>query len=221
PEVSSLDFTNAIVLQGFRVPALTTRRTQTEVELQDGQTFAIAGLMNNTLNNTMSKIPGIGDIPVLGYLFRSRAYQKNQTELVVMITPQIVRRGSTGVSAGVPSLVEPYLDAPKKTYAPPAPYTGSPVFPPNQGKGGAQAPSREPNAAPQPPAAAQPKSSAPAQPQSSAPAQPFTSRPPASAPQQMSAAPAAQPQSAPPPTVQAVTPAPVTPKVDSKEAKKA
>jgi pilus assembly protein CpaC len=129
PEVSSLDFTNAIILQGFRVPALTTRRTDTEVELQDGQTFAIAGLLNNTLNNTMQKIPGIGDIPVLGYLFRSRAYQKNQTELVVMITPQIVRRGSTGVSAGLPSLVEPYLEAPKKPIAPPAPYTGSPVYP--------------------------------------------------------------------------------------------
>ncbi len=126
PEVSSLDFSNAIVLQGFRVPALSTRRTDTEVELQDGQTFAIAGLLNNTLNNTMQKIPGIGDIPVLGYLFRSRAYQKNATELVVMITPQIVRRGSTGVSEGLPSLVEPYMDAPTKTYAPPAPYTGSP-----------------------------------------------------------------------------------------------
>src|SRR5262252_7781898 len=99
PEVSTLDFTNAIILDGFRVPALTTRRTDTEVELQDGQTFAIAGLMNNTLNNTMQKIPGIGDVPVLGYLFKSRAYQKNQTELVVMITPQIVRRGSTGVSS--------------------------------------------------------------------------------------------------------------------------
>src|SRR4029077_12897611 len=63
PEVSSLDFSNAIVLEGFRVPALSTRRTDTEVELQDGQTFAIAGLLNNTVNNTMQKIPGIGDIP--------------------------------------------------------------------------------------------------------------------------------------------------------------
>src|SRR4051812_21822123 len=71
PEVSSLDFSNAVTLEGFRVPALSTRRTETEVELQDGQTFAIAGLMNNTLNTSMQKIPGIGDIPVLGYLFRS------------------------------------------------------------------------------------------------------------------------------------------------------
>jgi len=152
PEVSTLDFTNAIILEGFRVPALTTRRTETEVELQDGQTFAIAGLMNNTLNNTMQKIPGIGDIPVLGYLFKSRAYQKNQTELVVMITPQILRRGSTGVSQGLPALVEPYLEAPGKTYPSPAPYTGSPVFPANQqpkksGGNDAPHPSAEPQGA--------------------------------------------------------------------------
>jgi pilus assembly protein CpaC len=129
PEVSSLDFTNAIILNGFRLPALTTRRADTEVELQDGQTFAIAGLMNNTLNNSIQKIPGIGDIPVLGLLFKSRAYQKNETELVVMITPTIVRRGSTGVSPALPALVEPYLQAPGKTLPPPAPYVGSPRYP--------------------------------------------------------------------------------------------
>jgi pilus assembly protein CpaC len=142
PEVSSLDFSNAIILDGFRIPALSTRRTATEVELQDGQTFAIAGLLNNTVNNTMQKIPGIGDVPVLGYLFKSRAYQKNQTELVVMITPQILRRGSTGASEALPSLEEPFLSAPPKTYAPPAPYTGSPRYPANQqpkkGSGGDQ-----------------------------------------------------------------------------------
>jgi pilus assembly protein CpaC len=89
PEVSTLDFGNAVTLNGFRIPALSTRRTETELELMDGQTFAIAGLMNNTMNSTMQKIPGIGDIPILGQLFRSKAAQKNQTELVVMITPQI------------------------------------------------------------------------------------------------------------------------------------
>src|SRR5687768_14271767 len=119
PEVSALDFANGVVVSGFRVPALTTRRTETEVELQNGQTFAIAGLMNNTLNNSMSKDPGIGDIPILGLLFRSKAHQKNQTELVVMITPTIVRRGSTGVSEGLPSLVEPFMGAPDKRYPQP------------------------------------------------------------------------------------------------------
>ena len=122
PEVSSLDFANAIIVDGFRVPAISTRRTQTEVELQDGQTFAIAGLMNNTLTTQMSKIPGIGDIPILGLLFRSKAAQKNQTELVVMITPQILRRNSTGVSPRLPNLVEPFMGPHKKQLPPPAPW---------------------------------------------------------------------------------------------------
>ena len=126
PEVSSLDFNNAIVIEGFRVPALTSRRTETEVELRDGQTFAIAGLMNNSVLSSMRKVPGIGDIPILGHLFRSRAYQKEQTELVVMVTPVIVRRNSTGVSEGLPSLVEPYLEPNKKPLPNPAPYSGSP-----------------------------------------------------------------------------------------------
>ena len=111
PEVSSLDFANAVVVSGFRMPALTTRRTETEVELRDGQTFAIAGLLANTVQDSMRKIPGIGDIPILGWLFKSRAMQKAQTELVVMITPTIIRRGQRGVSEGLPSLVEPFLGA--------------------------------------------------------------------------------------------------------------
>ncbi len=129
PEVSALDFTNAIILEGFRVPALSTRRTETEVELQDGQTFAIAGLLNNTVQDTMRKIPGIGDIPILGWLFKSKAMQKQQTELVVMITPQIVRKGAPGVSEGLPTAQEPYLGAPSKRLPQPAPYTGSPRYP--------------------------------------------------------------------------------------------
>src|SRR5262249_4710412 len=79
PEVSSLDFANAVTLSGFRVPALTTRRTETELELNNGQTFAIAGLLNNNMTQTMQKIPGIGDIPILGLLFTSKAAQKNRT----------------------------------------------------------------------------------------------------------------------------------------------
>ena len=144
PEVSSLDFNNAIVIEGFRVPALTSRRTETEVELRDGQTFAIAGLMNNSVLSSMRKVPGIGDIPILGHLFRSRAYQKEQTELVVMVTPQIVRRNSTGVSEGLPSLVEPYLDPNKKPLPNPAPYNGSPYTGEPKRPGG-DAPAPAPN----------------------------------------------------------------------------
>jgi pilus assembly protein CpaC len=121
PEVSALDFNNAIVLQGFRIPALTTRRTETELELHNGQTFAIAGLLDNTVNSTMQKIPGIGDIPILGQLFRSKAAQKDRTELVVMITPEILRSDSTGVTPVLPRLVEPYLPGAEKSFTSPPP----------------------------------------------------------------------------------------------------
>ncbi len=128
PEVSSLDFNNAIVLQGFRIPALTTRRTETELELQNNQTFAIAGLINNTMNKTLSKIPGIGDIPILGLLFQSQAAQKERTELVVMITPVILPNNSNGVTPNLPRLAEPYLRPlePKKSLEPPTPAFSEP-----------------------------------------------------------------------------------------------
>src|SRR5690606_32227654 len=129
-----------VTIEGFRVPALTTRRTETEVELRDGQTFAIAGLLNNSVTSSLSKIPGIGDIPILGHLFRSKAHQKNQTELVVMITPTIIRRGQMGASEGLPSPVEPYLGRPDRTLPNPEPYTGSPVYPPRGSGSRATAP---------------------------------------------------------------------------------
>jgi pilus assembly protein CpaC len=109
PEVSTLDFANAIQLQGFRIPALSSRRADTNVELQNGQTFAIAGLLNNQLSSSLQKIPGIGDIPVLGNLFKSKAAQKEQTELVVMITPEILARNSVGVTSTLPRGSEQYL----------------------------------------------------------------------------------------------------------------
>jgi len=109
PEVSTLDYANGVSLQGFRIPALSTRRTETELELRNGQTFAVAGLMNNQLSSSLQKIPGIGDIPILGELFKSRAANKAQTELVVMITPQILGGDSDGVTSNLPRLVEPYI----------------------------------------------------------------------------------------------------------------
>jgi pilus assembly protein CpaC len=123
PEVSTLDFNNAVTISGFRIPALTTRRTETELELRDGQTFAIAGLLNNRTNQTMQKIPGIGDIPILGQLFRSKASQRDQTELVVIITPEILRSNSPGVTETLPPLAEPFLSKPPKeqSIAPPPP----------------------------------------------------------------------------------------------------
>jgi hypothetical protein len=127
--VSTLDFANGVVLQGFRIPALSTRRTETELELQDGQTFAIAGLMNNTINSTLQKIPGIGDIPILGLLFQSKAAAKNQTELVVMITPQILPRTSIGVTGNLPRTPEQFLPpVPAKKLIQPLP----PAFTPSR-----------------------------------------------------------------------------------------
>jgi hypothetical protein len=126
PEVSTLDFGNAVQLSGFRIPALSTRRTETELELNNGQTFAIAGLLNNNMTQTMQKIPGIGDIPILGVLFKSKAAQKGRTELVVMITPEILPNNSGGVTRELPRLQEPFLPAlaPKgTTEMPPAHFT--------------------------------------------------------------------------------------------------
>src|SRR6266566_4751652 len=80
PEVSTLDFTNALAIQGFTVPAISTRRAETELELKDGQSFGIAGLLDNRTQAQLSKVPGIGDIPVLGQLFRSRNINKSNTE---------------------------------------------------------------------------------------------------------------------------------------------
>jgi pilus assembly protein CpaC len=128
PEVSVLDFNNAVVFSGFRIPALTTRRTETELELNNGQTFAIAGLLNNSMTQTLAKVPGIGDIPILGYLFRSKAARKDQTELVVMITPQILEQGSFGVTDRLPRLQEPYMPRLQENESlptPPAPFTGT------------------------------------------------------------------------------------------------
>ena len=176
PEVSSLDFNNAVVIEGFRIPALTSRRADTEVELRDGQTFAIAGLLNNTALSSMRKIPGLGDIPVLGTLFKSRAYQKDQSELVVMVTPIIVRRDSQGVSQGLPSLIEPFMGAPNKAIAPPDPYTGSPRHPANQKQSPAPAPVPAPAPAPSPSPAPAPQA-VPAPGDGTVPSPPLSSHP--------------------------------------------
>ena len=124
PEVSTLDYGNAVLLSGFRIPSLSTRRAETELELQNGQTFAIAGLMSNQMQTTMQKIPGIGDIPILGYLFKSKAAKRDQTELVVMITPEILPNNSPGVTPSLPKYPDtfmPPLSDLKKSYPAPAP----------------------------------------------------------------------------------------------------
>jgi len=91
PEVSSLDFNNGILLQGFRIPALTTRRAETEVELRDGQSFAIAGLLDNESQSDNTAIPILSQLPIIGNLFKSKADRKERTELLVIVTPRLVR----------------------------------------------------------------------------------------------------------------------------------
>ncbi len=91
PEVSSLDFNNGVTLSGFRIPSLITRFAETDVELRDGQSFAIAGLLHNTAQENGSRVPILGSIPIIGALFRSKSETKEQTELMVLVTPQLVR----------------------------------------------------------------------------------------------------------------------------------
>ena len=113
PEVSSLDFANALTISGFLIPALSSRKASTEVELRDGQSFAIAGLIDKRLTDVANKLPLLGDIPILGNFFKSRATNKNSTELLVMVTPRIVRPlDPTNVPAG-PEFPKPFLDQEK------------------------------------------------------------------------------------------------------------
>jgi pilus assembly protein CpaC len=117
PEVSTIDFANGVKFDGFLIPALRTRRAKTSVELRDGQSFALAGLLDNTETKSLSKVPMLGDIPVLGSLFRSKSFQKNETELMFIVTAQLVKpvnpddlpqlRGVDGLKTGSPLGVEP------------------------------------------------------------------------------------------------------------------
>jgi pilus assembly protein CpaC len=105
PEVSALDYANGLTVDGFTVPGLDVRRVQTEVELQNGQSFAIAGLLDNRLTETINKIPGLASIPLLGKLFQSRSTSKTNTELLVLVTPELVRPVPAG--GATPGLVMP------------------------------------------------------------------------------------------------------------------
>ena len=105
PEVSSLDFANGLEFQGFNVPALVTRRVETEVELESGQSFAIAGLLDRRVTETLSKIPGISSIPILGKLFQSRTRTPTNSELLIIITPELVR--PIPVGEPLPDLIRP------------------------------------------------------------------------------------------------------------------
>jgi pilus assembly protein CpaC len=98
PEVSSLDFSNAVEVSGFNVPAISTRKVNDEVELADGQSFIIGGLLDNRETETFEKIPFLGDIPILGKFFQSISKNRTNTELIVIVTPEIVAPITAGAS---------------------------------------------------------------------------------------------------------------------------
>jgi pilus assembly protein CpaC len=110
PEVSALDFTNGLAVSGFNVPALTTRKLDTEVELAPGQSFAIGGLLDNRTTDVLEKIPFIGDVPVLGKLFQSKSVSKQNTELVVIVTPELVSPTAATTGTGI-NFPRPFLPA--------------------------------------------------------------------------------------------------------------
>ena len=110
PEVSALDFANALTIQGFLIPAISTRKAETEVDLREGESFAIAGLIDNRVTEVMSKVPGFGDVPILGRLFRSRSQNKVNTELLVVVTPRFVKPFAAGEQVGLPEFPIPFLN---------------------------------------------------------------------------------------------------------------
>lgn len=109
PEVSALDFADAVTISGFTEPAITIRRVKTEVELADRQSFAIGGLLDNTENDTFEKIPFLGDIPILGKFFQSMQRTKNNTELIVIVTPEIVNPVPAGTEIALPKFPHSFL----------------------------------------------------------------------------------------------------------------
>jgi pilus assembly protein CpaC len=133
-----LDFTNGITISGFQVPAIDVRRVKTEVELNENQSFAIGGLLDNRETQTFSKIPFIGSIPVLGKLFQSISRTRNNTELIVIVTPEIV----TPIKAGQPL---PQLNYPEK-FMPPN--SNIPMSTPGQNVTGAAPAQNTPQAIP-------------------------------------------------------------------------
>jgi pilus assembly protein CpaC len=110
PEVSALDYTNEVVISGYTIPAISTRRAETQVELRDGQSFSISGLLDNRTTDQLQKIPGIGDIPILGKLFQTRVTNHSNEELAVIVTPTLVDPLSETPRLMQPQMVVPFID---------------------------------------------------------------------------------------------------------------
>jgi len=109
PEVSSLDYANGLTYQGFTVPGLSVRKVATEIELGNGESFAIAGLLDNRVTDNLSKVPGLGDIPLFGRLFQSRSLTRTKSELLVVVTPELVRPLPPGKAAPNVDMPKPFI----------------------------------------------------------------------------------------------------------------
>jgi pilus assembly protein CpaC len=125
PEVSALDYSNAVVIAGYTLPAISTRRADTRVELHSGQSFVISGLLDNRTTDQMEKVPGIGDIPILGKLFQSKSINHSVSELAIIVTPTVIDPLGQDPNAPVPQpkMVIPFINNPKfdKELAPKTP----------------------------------------------------------------------------------------------------
>ncbi len=126
PEVSALDYTNALSFNGFTIPALSSRKMETNIELGEGQSFVIAGLIDNQVTETLSKIPDLSSLPILGNLFKSKEFDRNDTELIVMVTPEITMPLQPGDAKPGPPMPRPFL-------VPVTPGSGE-AFPKQKGK---------------------------------------------------------------------------------------
>lgn len=110
PEVSTIDLANAVSISGFTVPALATRRVESDIELQPGQSFVIGGLIDDRTTETFNKIPGLANIPLLGTIFKSRSESKQKTELIVMVTPEVIEPAAAGDPKLMPHLPGGFID---------------------------------------------------------------------------------------------------------------
>ena len=102
PSVSELDYKNVVIIAGTAIPAITKREARTVIELRDGQSFAIAGLLQSDNSRDINQVPWLGSVPVLGALFSSKAYQQNETDLVVIVTPHLVAPAAPGQALATP-----------------------------------------------------------------------------------------------------------------------
>ena len=125
PAMATIDVANGVVFSGFTIPALATRRIETDVELAEGQSFVIGGLLDQRVTESLSRLPGLSSIPILGALFKSRSINKNKTELLVMVTPELIAPRAPGDQVMPPRPKEFLRDLPADPHKEPRAASGA------------------------------------------------------------------------------------------------